>query len=71
MIYNEDEQHRAGRALQELEAIGIGLPGALSRMREETRPCPECDGTGHVPVDSDGQCFELCPRCRGKGWIPS
>jgi len=39
-----------------------------------TKDCPNCDGTGCIPVFGKGKLMvklEMCPECRGKGRVPT
>ena len=35
----------------------------------ENRSCPDCDGSGHLPLHG-GLRQKECWRCRGRGWLP-
>jgi hypothetical protein len=37
------------------------------RTVTESMSCPNCDGTGNVPMHG-GLRQKDCPRCRGRGW---
>jgi len=38
------------------------------RTVAENKSCPDCDGSGNVPIYG-GLRQRECPRCRGRGWL--
>jgi hypothetical protein len=47
----------------------LTLEAREGRPVVENRSCPDCNGSGHVPMHG-GLREKDCWRCRGRGWLP-
>jgi hypothetical protein len=68
---------RAGLAAIRPDPIEYIRPHSPTRRIAPMKPialystCSACDGHGRIPGQTDGPRTELCPECRGAGFVPT